>query len=139
MQYRDTESFESAVTQYSSMIYGIAYNGTHDRCDSEDIVQDVFLRMWVNRDRRFWESEEACGLTVSCEPCEAGLVIESERLSGLSPGECEVIRLHCIQGLSYGEITAILDISEAAARKRMSRARKVICEQVIAKPHLGYK
>ena len=45
-QKGDTQSFSELVSLYQRRIYDLAYRITHSHTDSEDIAQEVFIRLW---------------------------------------------------------------------------------------------
>jgi RNA polymerase sigma-70 factor (ECF subfamily) len=45
-----TLNFESAFRQHHSSLCNLAYNLVHDTDASKDIVQEVFLKLWKNRE-----------------------------------------------------------------------------------------
>lgn len=46
MQEGKLEAFEEMVRRYQKRIYSLAFNMTHDRSEAEDIIQEVFLRVF---------------------------------------------------------------------------------------------
>ena len=51
MDLRDPEAFQTVYATHSRRVYANAYRILGDAAKSEDIVQDVFLRLWVHPDR----------------------------------------------------------------------------------------
>ena len=49
--------YERAVDLYADDVYSIAYGSTRSGEDAEDIVQDVFAKLWQIRNRQEFESE----------------------------------------------------------------------------------
>lgn len=47
----DQESFNVIFDRYARKLYSYAYVLTRDRIDSEEIVQETFLRVWENRQK----------------------------------------------------------------------------------------
>lgn len=45
----DESAFEQLVTAFESPVYNLAYSGLRHRQDAEDVVQEVFLRLWRTR------------------------------------------------------------------------------------------
>lgn len=45
----DEAAFEQLVTAFESPVYNLAYSGLRHRQDAEDVVQEVFLRLWRTR------------------------------------------------------------------------------------------
>ena len=44
----DEKSFELLVARYLKSIYGFAYRQVGNIADTEDITQEVFVRVWKN-------------------------------------------------------------------------------------------
>lgn len=144
--------FEQAVKLFSAEVYGIAYCNTHNNYDSEDITQNVFVKLWMNKDRQRFESADhlkwwLIRVTTNCvndhwraimrhptipldEIDEPAVTYEykdeMEELYQLKPKEQMVLRMYYYEGYSFQEIAAVLGISEVAVRKRLSRARKAL-------------
>lgn len=47
MQEGKLEAFEDMVERYQKKVYSLAFNLTHNQTESEDIVQEVFLRVFT--------------------------------------------------------------------------------------------
>ena len=47
----DREAFRWVYNQYWESLHATAYNFTSDREQSNDLVQDVFVDLWINRDK----------------------------------------------------------------------------------------
>lgn len=143
---------EKDIMSYLRVLYGIAYNNTHNHYDSEDIVQDVFVKLWMNKDRQRFESADHLKwwlfrVTTNCvndhwrsilrhptipldEIDEPAVTYEyndeMEELHLLKPKEQMVLRMYYYEGYSFKEIAAVWGISETAVRQRLSRARKAL-------------
>lgn len=42
-------AFDKIYAEYSGLLYGFVYNLTRSHTDSKDIVQETFLKVWLNR------------------------------------------------------------------------------------------
>jgi RNA polymerase sigma-70 factor, ECF subfamily len=51
MKLRDPEAFQSVFATHSRRVYANAYKILGDTARAEDVVQDVFLRLWLHSDR----------------------------------------------------------------------------------------
>ncbi len=51
MDFRDPEAFQTVYATHSRRVYANAYRILGDAAKAEDIVQDVFLRLWLHPDR----------------------------------------------------------------------------------------
>ena len=143
---------EHVITAFVREMYGIAYYKTHNHFDSEDIVQDVFVKLWMNKDRLRFESADhlkwwLIRVTTNCvndhwrsimrhptipldEIDEPAVTYEYnddlEELFQLKPKDQLILRMYHYEGYTFYEIAAVLGISEAAVRQRLSRARKAL-------------
>lgn len=144
--------FEQAAALFANMVYGIAFCNTHNHFDSEDIVQDVFVKLLMNRDSQRFESEDhlkrwLIRVTINCVNDHWRSIMrhptipldgidepavtyehndEIEELYVLKPEEQHILRMYYYEEYSFREIAGVLGISEAAVRQRLSRARKAL-------------
>lgn len=148
--------YERAVDLYADDVYRIAYGSTHSREDAKDIVQDVFAKLWQIRNKQDFESGEhlkywlirvAINYTNSFwrsflrrrsvpldDVGDIGVELEFhdviEELDLLSPKERQIIHLYYYEDIPLADIAKLIGISEEAARKRLSRARKTLGEKI---------
>ena len=153
----DETTFEEIYRHQSGVLYNIAYHNTRNHSVSEDIVQDVFVRLWQGRDRNTFVSEDhikhwLIRVTLNCindhwrdilkHPtvplCEIDEPAAPEErdedtsmIDCLAPKEKRILRMYYYEDMSFGQIASISNISEDAARKRLSRARKVLRERLV--------
>lgn len=140
-----------AIRRNSQRVFLIALSFTRNREDAEDVMQNVFLKLWKHREKledathidkwltrvavnecrsllrfrrdtvSFEEIEELCAA-----PCFSR---EQELISAvmqLPKEQRTVIHLYYYEELSVREIADYLHISENAAKKRLSRARSAL-------------
>ena len=50
MDFRDPEAFQTVYATHERRVYANAYRILGDRAKAEDVVQDVFLRLWLRPD-----------------------------------------------------------------------------------------
>ena len=134
---------EHEITAFAREMYGIVYCKTHNHFDSEDIVQDVFVKLWMNKDRLRFESADhlkwwLIRVTTNCvndhwrsiarhpaipldeidEPAVAYEYNDDvEELYQLKPKDHLILRMYYYEGYSFQELAAVLGISEAAVRQ----------------------
>ncbi len=48
LKQQDPEALKAAVEKYSNLLYKVAIGFMHDQQAAEDIVQDVFIKLWEN-------------------------------------------------------------------------------------------
>lgn len=141
--------FNIAYDRYSDMLYRIAYIYTGSHCESEDILQEVFIKL-LNRKSSFKDSdhEKAWLIRVATNECKdylkssrhSNMPLNDEIIWGKS---CEndkkldvqagiislddkyktIIYLYYYEDYSINEIAAILKLSKSAVKMRLSRAR----------------
>ena len=150
MQNISEETVRSVIGRYGDMVMRIAYQNTRDRAESEDIVQEVFLalflrplpkseehlkawliRVTINKSRNVIKSarrkvlplDERIAPPSSWEhPSEAEDVFEA--LFALPQDERNALYLFYYEGYSAKEIGKMLRRSENAVYILLSRARK---------------
>ncbi len=144
------KEFEKTVMEYSDMVYRISLNICRDPEDSQDVMQNVFMRYlrkgdslkseehkkaWlirvtINESRRIFSSGERS----DCVPIEE--VAETLRFEENSSAELftevmklpekyrTVIYLYYYEGYAVKDIAGILRIPSATVRTRLSRGRE---------------
>ena len=147
------ESTEEMIQKYAQTVYRLAYAQTCQQSDADDVFQEVFLRylrkrpVFVNK-----EHEKAWFLrvTINCakslhttffrkqtvaldesmpaqeqEDCEL-----AEALAKLPPKYRGVIHLFYYEGYSTDEIANILHQKGGTVRIQLTRARRMLKEQM---------
>lgn len=144
------ENFNIAYDKYSDMLYRIAYIYTGSCQESEDIVQEVFIK-FLNKSSSFKDSnhEKAWLIRVAANKCKDYL--KSSRHSNMPLNDeiiwgknCDddkrldvqaailslddkyktIIYLYYYEDCSVNEIASILRLSKSAVKMRLSRARE---------------
>lgn len=161
---RSQESFETMVHAYSGDLYRFAYWMCRDRSVAEDLVQETFARAWANWESVNDEKAAKGWLLTICHHEHARLYekkrvqIDDEALDemmhgveskieasyemrealGLLPVPYrEPLLLQVLGGFSCAEIGTMLDISEATAMQRVTRARKAM-RQIMDQPEINW-
>lgn len=142
---------EKAVESYRPMLIRLAYSCTCNRSDSEDIVQDAFVKLYL-RSRGFPSEEEmkAWLIRVVVNMCKNHFkswrigkrseipedaadsdnfpekAAVEELLGKLKPIYKAVIYMHYYEGYSAAEIGKALKISETAVTTRLQRGREAL-------------
>ena len=146
------ECFKAAYKRNSQRLFLIALSFTKSKSEAEDILQNVFLKLWKS-EKSFSDDEHIDKwLTVVCvnesknliksffkrsvvplNEADGQLAFERENdyelfsaVMSLSQKERTVVHLFYYEELSVREISSLLKISESAVKKRLSRARKNI-------------
>lgn len=149
--------YEQTMVLFSGELYRIALGSTHNSFDAEDIVQEVFVKLWKIHEKCRFESQEhlkywLIRVTVNCindhwrsvlrfpviplEEIDEPAVSyeyqdETDILSDLKPNDIRVLRLFYYEQFSSSEIASLLGISEAAVRQRLSRSRSRIKKSLL--------
>jgi len=142
------EDPETAIRQYADLVYRIAYAQTHQRCDADDLFQEVFLRYCQHKPvfaseehRKAWLIRVTLNCArkhyatvwhrrvVLCEPerityAQPGENVLDEALSQLSQADQIVLHLYYFESYSTGEMAKLLHKRPDAVRARLSRARE---------------
>lgn len=150
------DDFTSAVNRNSQRLFLIALSFTKSRDESEDILQNVFLKLW--KYSSLFEDEEHLDkwlTTVCVNECRNYIKmpfrkrsVELNELTGeavfdsirsqdvfnavmsLPQKERAVIHLYYYEDLPIKEIAKLLKLSESAVKTRMHRARKNLKEKL---------
>lgn len=138
--------FTEYVRKYSDMVYRIAYSYTRSIPDSEDIMQDVLVKLYhsgktfrdgehtkawlirvtVNRCRDVLRSQKRLR-TEELDPASAAPQSDSgldEAMDSLGMEYRLVVYLHYYEGYGVKDIARMLRISESNVKIRLKRARE---------------
>lgn len=147
---RTPEFMERAVRTFAGAVYRLALVHTQNRADAEDVLQETFLRLYLDatcfaddahlkawllrvalhrcRDlhRSAWarhRAELTENLPAFSSPEESGLW---ESVARLPPKYREVIHLHYQEGYSTDEVAKLLGRKPATVRTQLCRARALL-------------
>ena len=137
---------QSAIDNYSDMIIRIAYQILQNAEDSEDVAQEVFIKLISHPDFNEPEHMKAWLIRVTVNLCKdyrrkflrrrsqpaaeewAPFSDEQQRvfdtLRSLPPRYREVIHLYYYEGYSSEEIARMVGVNASTVRTRLERARK---------------
>lgn len=144
------DKIRELVEAYSDMVMRIAYQNCFNKSDSEDITQEVFIKLLENMDRvkddegylKAWlirvtvnlckdynksswykrvKGFDGNELEIPWEMEELGLW---EELSRLKPVYRNIIYLYYYEGYKIHEIAGILNLRENTVSSNLNRARK---------------
>lgn len=140
------------VERYRPMLFRLAYSTTGDLSVCDDIVWEVFMKLYsrkggfdsengkrawlirltVNRSHNHTKSRWQKKRTKLSETTYGGGIINDdilalrEALKALKKGYREVIFLHYYEGYTAAEIGRMLNLSETAVTTRLQRGRKML-------------
>jgi len=147
-------SFDQLYELFATDVLRVSYYYLGNREQAEDVTQDVFVRLLVNKPELEYGKEKAWLFKVALNRCrdlwrsawirktilghpgfesfpapdELKRVTDDMDLASsinrLKPEFKEVILLFYYQGFSVSEISGILDIAEGTVSSRLSRARE---------------
>jgi len=135
---------------YENKMYGIAYSILNNVEQSEDAVQDAFVKLipHLSTINRIESLKTKRLVTYTIKNIAIDLYRRNRKetelftkevedrhmitqlLSNLPPKHREIIQYRCFYALSYKEISSLLNISEDTAAKRYERARKMVKEMI---------
>ena len=146
-------SAEEIVTKYFEMVYRLAFLRTGNSTDTDDIVQEVFLRYIKHADKFKTEEHAKAWLirvTVNCisslfssswrkktVALDENLSFEQEERHEVYYAVLElpekyraVIHLYYYEGMSTAEIAGVLSRKEATVRSQLKRGREMLKEKL---------
>lgn len=143
----DSILFTEYISRYRNMVYRVAFSYLKSPADSEDIMQEVFLKLYQSG--KSFDSEEhlkAWLIRVTAnkakdelkasrrkytEPVSEGVHITDtpnnelhEAIGALGEDYRIVVYLHYYEGYGVKEMAKLLRISEANVKTRLKRARE---------------
>ena len=150
---------ESTIVREQDMLFRFAYMRVGRRADAEDIVQDVFLKLFRSSESltsvRNVKHYLIRSISNACkdfhrrkqdilplEKAEREMVSDDDlkmyeeylRITALArtlpPEHRDVLYMKCIDGLNFREISDILDIPEATVKSRYRYAIQAIQKQL---------
>ena len=157
----DNREYRIWADRYADMVYRIALNQMRNVADAEDVVQTVFLKLYLKGpESREEEHVKRWLIRVTVNECKSlfrslwyqrvdlreardsdAPQFESPDYASLYeaignlPKNCRiVIHLFYFEGYSSQEIAQILDIKEPTVRTRLTRARKLLKQQLEEEP-----
>ncbi|HEV2414309.1 MAG TPA: sigma-70 family RNA polymerase sigma factor [Candidatus Dormibacteraeota bacterium] len=145
----DLQAFEELVRRLERRVYGFAYQHLRDAAEAHDLAQEIFVKLYRNLDRYdperpfepwFWKlasntsinygrkrvplpaeaSEEAVDQSTTIPRHDPALVAA---LALLDPAYRLPVLLHYYADLSLEQVSQSLNVSVAAVKSRLHRAR----------------
>lgn len=159
-----SEELNTAFIQIQQMAYRYAVSLLRDRTEAEDVVQDLYLKLWRRRllirpsgfralmmtmlrnhcfdklrekeRRRDPDTEEILTSDTTPETQESTAIIK-HLIGKLPPQEREVIHLRDCEGWQFEDIAAVMGTSQTAVRMALSRARQKVREEFLKISNYG--
>jgi RNA polymerase sigma-70 factor (ECF subfamily) len=157
----ETRTFDDLVVRQSRFVFRVAYAILRNPDDSEDVVQETFLKLYRNgawariEDERAFLARAAWRIAVdrrasrargevTCPPgfnevTPETTAMESQRNSAVHrlidalPDELRVpLALSTVDEMTSTEIAAVMGIPEGTVRTRLLRARQVLKQKLAA-------
>lgn len=152
----NTNEYNDAVKQHSHKLYGFLLKMIKDKDETDDLVQDAFLKLWQYKDQVEVEKSKAWLFTTARntmlnkikresrkesieylakknEPYSSSNRYELKQLIDTSLEELpeiqkSIVLLRDMEGYNYEEIGKILDLTESQVKVYLFRARKKMKE-----------
>lgn len=153
LSLRTDDCIDEVIELYANTVYRLAYSYTHSKTDSDDIFQEVFLRLIKSapvfqseEHRKFW----LIRVTINCcksmlrsswrqksmplEEAPAAVTIPfsdehsdlRDALGKLTPHYRTAIHLYYYEDMSIKEIAKATGSLESTIRSRLHRARQLL-------------
>jgi RNA polymerase sigma-70 factor (ECF subfamily) len=148
--------YNIAVEKHASNLYGYVFSFLRNSEDSQDIVQDVFEKLWKNKKKvevekcKAWMFRTGHNTLINFAKRKQRTVYNTDlipeqinvdnrfetqeiidlALSLLPPLQKSIVLLRDLEGYTYEEISETLEISDSQVKVYLYRARKKIKKQL---------
>ena len=133
----DAECFKRKFLPFHAKLFRIAYILVESKEDAEDILQDVYFKLWTRREElEDIKTPEAFCVTLVKNACldfmrsadEVRLV--QKLINRLPENQRQVLRLRSMDDCTMEEIEQITGLTAVNIRVLLTRARKTLREQI---------
>lgn len=151
-----TEDYNKVVKEISHRLFGYVFKLTKDEEDANDLVQDAFMKLWINREKVEFKKAKSWLFTTAHNafinfikksnrqqrmeegvdiPVEAKNRFELQEIIDLAMRSLpelqkSIILLRDLEGYNYKEIGDMLKLNESQVKVYLFRARKKIKDQI---------
>ena len=143
---------ENIIERYGSAVYSYALLKLKNPDDAADVYQNVFLKLFEKKPHfasepqlKSWLFKTTFNFSMDilrkqnreCELTEDIAVNDKEhygfydRIEALAPKYRDAVYLYYGEGLKIADIAKVLDISAGGVKARLSRARKMLKEDIL--------
>jgi len=163
-QAGSSDHFSQLVRRHTAGVYRVGYLLTGNRQEAEDIAQETFIKVYqaisryrpglpfkpwlyriaINTSRSAGRKKKSRPETTGLNENEASLTDAAESVSAeldalgvvkmLPPDYRPVVILRAVEGLSFSEISGILEMPEPTARTKFHRAKALLKARLAAIP-----
>ena len=152
--------YNSVVENHIHKLYGYALKFLHNSEDANDIVQNVFEKLWVNRKKvevekakswmfttahngmlnfiqkkqrlQYWDTNKLPEQSESVNNEKESQEVVNRIVGILPPLQKSIILLRDLEGYSYEEIGEILNLSKSQVKVYLFRARNKVKKQLLS-------
>ncbi len=161
-QEADPSAFEKLYRANVDRVYGLCLRMTGNRSEAEDCTQDAFIQAWnkldkfrgdsafgtwlhrvavnvvLGRMRKSRREQDRIRAVSDVAPVRETIADDGElrdleqAINELPSGARHVFVLHAVYGYSHGETGDMLGIAEGTSKAQLSRARRLLVQQIEA-------
>ena len=152
----DREALAALYSVCRSSVYGFAMSILKDRGDAEDVLQDVFVKVWQSASGYQAQGKPMAWLLTITKnfstsilrsrgrvselpedlPAEGGSVrsdnkiVLSAAMSVLAGDERQIVMLHAVSGMRHREIAQLLSLPLSTVLSKYNRAKKKLQREI---------